>query len=461
MGVGVSGWRLARAVSAAGGLGVVAGTALDLVLTRRLQLGDPGGHVRRGLAQLPLAGVAQRILDRYFIPGGKSASTPFRAKPLPAVEPSRSATELVVAANFVEVYLAREGHERPVGVNYLTKIQLPTLPSLYGAMLAGVGYVLMGAGIPGAIPGILDRLARSEAVELTVEVNGAQGGPPLQVCFDPRELGEGAPPVLTRPRFLAIVSSAALASRLTRSASGRVDGFVFEHPSAGGHNAPPRGAASYDVSGQPVYGPRDELDLEAVRSLGRPFWLAGSRGRPGELRAARALGATGIQVGTAFALCEESDLDPDLKRRLLEQSRAGTVRTHTDALASPTGFPFKVAQLAGTLSDGDVLATRRPQCDLGYLRQAYARADGSVVWRCPAEPRESFLRNGGHEEEQVGRQCLCNALTANIGLGQVREDGERELPLVTIGDDVVHAADFLAPGAESYTAARVVELLEG
>ena len=47
MGIGVSGWRLARAVSQLGQLGVVSGTALDLLLTRQLQLGDTGGHLRR------------------------------------------------------------------------------------------------------------------------------------------------------------------------------------------------------------------------------------------------------------------------------------------------------------------------------------------------------------------------------------------------------------------------------
>ena len=172
MGAGVSGWRLARAVSIAGGLGVVAGTALDLVMARRLQLGDPGGHVRRALAQLPLPGAAKRILDRYFVPDGKDARAPFRAKTMPEVEPTHEATELVVAANFVEVTLAREGHDRPVGINYLTKIQLPTLPSLYGAMLAGVGYVLMGAGIPAAIPGVLDRLARGAVLFLRKPLQG-------------------------------------------------------------------------------------------------------------------------------------------------------------------------------------------------------------------------------------------------------------------------------------------------
>jgi nitronate monooxygenase len=78
-------------------------------------------------------------------------------------EEPRELAELCVVSNFVEVFLAREGHRNPVGINYLEKVQIPHLPSLYGAMLAGVGYVLMGAGIPLHVPGVLDRLAEPPA----------------------------------------------------------------------------------------------------------------------------------------------------------------------------------------------------------------------------------------------------------------------------------------------------------
>ena len=54
MGVGVSGWQLARAVSGMGQLGVVSGTAIDVVMARRLQSGDPDGDVRRALAHFPV-----------------------------------------------------------------------------------------------------------------------------------------------------------------------------------------------------------------------------------------------------------------------------------------------------------------------------------------------------------------------------------------------------------------------
>ena len=71
MGVGISNWRLANAVSRKGQLGVVSGTALDQLLTRRLQDGDPDGHMRRGLDAFPMRAMAERIWDKYYIAGGK------------------------------------------------------------------------------------------------------------------------------------------------------------------------------------------------------------------------------------------------------------------------------------------------------------------------------------------------------------------------------------------------------
>ena len=66
---------------------------------------------------------------------------------------------LSIAANFVEIFLAREGHAGPVGINFLEKIQMPHLPSLYGAMLAGAAVVIVGAGIPLEFPAAMAALA--------------------------------------------------------------------------------------------------------------------------------------------------------------------------------------------------------------------------------------------------------------------------------------------------------------
>jgi nitronate monooxygenase len=461
MGVGVSGWQLARAVSLTGQLGVVSGTAIDAVLVRRLQQGDSGGHVRRALEAFPVPGVAERIVDRYFVAGGKADNVRFKAKPMPSLRPSRRLQELMVTANFVEVYLAKEGHGNPVGINYLEKIQAPTLPSLYGAMLAGVDYVLMGAGIPRAIPGILDGLAAGNVVNLRVDVKGSRGDEGPAFRFDPSEFVTGDPQPVRRPRFLAIVSSHVLATMLARKVVPPVDGFIVEGPTAGGHNAPPRGKLALDDRGEPIYGDKDAADLEAMRALELPFWLAGSYADPERVATALAQGAAGVQVGTAFAYCEESGLDPHVKAQVLALSRNDAVRVRTDPVASPTGFPFKVVQLAGTLSD-DLTGARQRVCDLGYLRSAYFDAEGRLGWRCPSEPVADYVRKGGAAEDTVGRMCLCNALMAAIGLGQVQRDGEMERPLVTSGDDVAAVARFLPEGQDGYTAANVIEhLLSG
>jgi nitronate monooxygenase len=241
MGAGVSGWRLARAVSESGQLGVVSGTALALIFVRNLQLGDPGGELRHALKHFPIPGVAERLIADYFIPGGKPPGEPFKLPSMPVLRPTVASVELTVAANFTEVFLAREGHSGLIGINLLEKIQLPTLPSLFGAILAGVDYVLMGAGIPRAIPGVLDRLAEGKPVDLKIDVEGAGTDEEFLSSFDPAAFGHGHLPKLKRPRFLGIVASATLAIALARKASGKVDGFVVEGPTAGGHNAPPRG----------------------------------------------------------------------------------------------------------------------------------------------------------------------------------------------------------------------------
>jgi nitronate monooxygenase len=461
MGVGVSNWRLAHAVSRLGQLGVVSGTALDALFVRRLGDGDKDGAMRRGLEAFPFRAMARRVWDEYFVPGGKSDDTPYRLTPVHRHNEPRKLSELCMVANFVEVFLAREGHSNPVGINYLEKVQIPHLASIYGAMLAGVGCVLMGAGIPLQIPGVLDAYAAECSAEYKLSVTGAAADFDTKMRFDPADYAEGPLPKLTRPKFLAIVSSNTLATTMLRRASGKVNGFVIESPTAGGHNAPPRGKLQLTESGEPVYGERDRVDLAGLRALGVPFWLAGGYGSPEKLREALAEGASGVQVGTAFAFSEESGLRDDLKKQLLAQAAAKNAVVFTDPLASPTGFPFKVAQLEGTSSETGVYEARPRLCDLGFLREPYATPEGKEGYRCSAEPLNNYMAKGGTPEETVGRKCLCNALMANVGKAQIRSGGATEPALVTVGDDLNTVGQFLAPGASSYTAADVIDKLLG
>jgi NAD(P)H-dependent flavin oxidoreductase YrpB (nitropropane dioxygenase family) len=456
MGVGVSSWRLAKAVARAGQLGVVSGSMLDTVMVRRLQDGDPGGHVRRAAEHFPLPDVAEQIIARYYRASGRRPGTPYQLLPMYRRRVSASRERVTVFANFVEVWLAKEGHSAPIGVNLLTKVQLPNLASLYGAMLAGVDYVIMGAGIPREIPAVLDAFAEHRPARLRFDVDGDKSETADYLEFDPGEHWSPETP-LRRPRFLGVVSAASLALTLARKATGHVDGFIVEGPTAGGHNAPPRGQLRLNERGEPLYGDRDVVNLADMRAIGAPFWLAGGMGSPASLRYALSEGAAGIQVGTLFAYSDESGIEEHIKERVLDAVCSGTVAIKTDPRASPTGFPFKVVSYAEVV--GAPSPERARKCDLGYLRIAARTAKG-VVYRCAAEPVDDFVAKGGDPAETIGRQCLCNGLTATIGLAQSREPGIAEPPLITSGDALLSLDRFLGD-RRSYRAVDVLDYLLG
>jgi nitronate monooxygenase len=455
MGAGVSDWRLANAVSCQGQLGVVSGTALDTILVRRLQDGDADGHMRRAMARFPIPGVAERILQHYFNPDGRAAGVPYRDLPLYKFPLGLEREQLIMLSAFVEVYLAREGHAGQVGMNLLTKVQQPNLATLYGAMLAGVDAVLMGAGIPREIPAALDALAEHRLATSAFDVEDLPAGEIMHISFDPAAHWRELPPAIHRPLFLPIIASNSLATMMARKASGRIDGFIIEDPTAGGHNAPPRGAIQLNDRGEPIYGPRDEVDLAKIADLGLPFWLGGGRGSPEGLRQALESGAAGIQVGTLFAYCAESGHAPGFKAEILAAAANGTVDVCTDPRASPTGFPFKVVEWPENPANQ---GPRERVCDLGYLRSAYRRPDGTIRFRCASEPEHTYVSKGGKIEDTEGRKCLCNALIANIGMPQLREGGRVEPPLITSGDDLKEIGTFLN-GRSSYSVADVIAYL--
>jgi len=174
--------------------------------------------------------------------------------------------------------------------------------------------------------------------------------------------------------------------------------------------------------------------------------------------AMNAAGGAGIQVGTLFAYCRESGLMEGLKRKVLELCRRGEVDVTTSERASPTGFPFKIVGIPSSLSDPETYAGRRRVCDLGYLRTPFRMENGRIGYRCPAEPEGTFVKKGGTEEDTEGRKCLCNALLANAGHGQVRGVGLTERPLLTSGDDLASLRTFLG-NRESYSAMDVIDYL--
>ena len=118
---------------------------------------------------------------------GNRADVPYPTTQMHQRNEPRKLIELLMVSNFVEVFLAKQGHLNEVGVNFLEKVQLPHLASIYGAMLAGVGYVLMGAGIPLHIPGVIDNFAAGKPAEYKLAVIGAAPGQDTQMRFDPSD----------------------------------------------------------------------------------------------------------------------------------------------------------------------------------------------------------------------------------------------------------------------------------
>ncbi|MCX5786792.1 MAG: nitronate monooxygenase [Elusimicrobia bacterium] len=480
MGVHISCWQMARIASMMGVLGVVSGTALEIVYPRLLQNGDPGGHIRKAFDELArrqpaLAEPLGRVIEKYYIKGGKPADKPFKAVPFAKLariegpagldsfwESSRELQVLTIAANFTEVWLAKEGHNGPVGINFLRKVERPLPYALYGAILAGADYVLVGAGSPPELPGMIESLCRHQPASLPLKVQGTRSDRgEFFVTLRPETIGCGGAE-LKRPKFLAIVASFGLAQSLASNAKTRPYGFVVEGPQAGGHNAPPA-RMQFDDRGQQIleYTEHDRADIGAIAGLGLPFWLAGSYATPERLREALGKGAAGVQIGTAAALSGQSGMEPELRKRALQMAVRNELVVK-DTMVSPTGFPFKVAQIPGTISDKAVYSSRKRVCDICLLQTNYVTPEGGLGYRCPAELVSDFTAKGGRAQNTVGRACLCNGLLAAAGLAQIRADGYVEPPIVTLGDDFQTARELfsqLPQGQETYSIGKLILFL--
>lgn len=495
MGVYVSNWRLAKRVAVQQPgvtVGTVSGTALDVVYVRLLQLGDPGSHIRRALQAFDerfSVTIGRRIYEKYYIEGGKDPHDRFRTAPLQRIKTMAGKTnitssppsptpipltlddeiiELLIVTAFAEVWLAKEGHSGKIFINFLHKIELPLIYALYGAMLAGVDGIIVGAGNPEGLPAICQNLSRHEAISQDISVLYRASGEKFVIAFDPQQIAGGKLThiPLSKPAFLAIVSLEGLVEMLAQSSSGAPDGFIIEHHTAGGHNANPLGPPRMDSSGQPLYGPRDEADLDAVRAVNIPFWLAGGYGSNEKLKEAISMGAKGVQVGTAFALAEESGLQAQYRQGILSALKEGVpdqdlVRTTT---FSPTGFSFKVVQLQETLSDQTVYEDRRRICDIGMLQQqGLSKADENgermLFQRCPAAPVDNFVNSRGLAHNTTERRCLCNGLLSCVGLGQVKKiQGEyvEEPAIVTLGNQLEGVRRLSRQGQRPYYVEDVV-----
>jgi len=442
MGAHISCARLANATSRLGALGVVSSVGLRHIVPQQVRSGD--AHTIEIAKTFPIARYVEELLS--FAPGGKRHT---RAIPIdvPDAVKGALAKRLSVISAYVEVMRAKRGHKGMVGINVMWKCALTVLPSIYGALLAGVDAFLCGAGVPMELPEIIKRMREGDNLDYE-PLTGTSTHVHMSIAEDESAALLGSKPM---PKLLPILSNFAFCKRLLDTWNKRVhgarpDAFVLENHAAGGHNAQPRNKTAF--------GEADDINsyFDKVLALDVPVYVAGAFEHGGsrkDLLYWQGRGAVGIQVGSRFALSQESGLRDDLKKRTIKASREGTLQVLTDARLSPTGFPFKYVPMEGTLGDQSVRDQQKRGCDLGYLltSRKLTQADGTEreVYVCPAMPEDQYVSLGGDLAETEGRLCLCNALLATAGYNKPDRPA-----LVTLGESG-------AMTKESLTARQVVE----
>lgn len=338
---------------------------------------------------------------------------------------------------------------------------MPHLYAVYGVLLARVDYVLVGAGIAMQIPAVLDKLIQHEPATYNTYVSGAEKALIFQSHFIPRDFLRCTLPELKRPLFYPIIGSSSLAQIMTKSGQLQIDGWIVEENEfAGGHSAKPRGKLILNEVGEPLYGIRDEIDFKQLNDIGLPFYLAGAYASPEKLAYAQSVGASGIQVGSIFALSDDSNINPALRAYMRIEGYNDRLVVFNDLLASPTGFPFKVVHMPNTLGEPLIYSARRRVCDLGGLLQPYLRDDGTVGYRCPAEPIQSYLKKGGKREDTINTICLCNGLHSVVDLGQRLRNGTTlEPPVATLGKDLSFLRHLMSHENDSYSIEDAIRYL--
>lgn len=391
--------------------------------------------MREALATFPNQAIADRALSMYFQENGEHPDDQrlwYRMMPMfnHNTKETSITADMAVLGAYAETYLAKQraGSTGIVGMNLLTELDRPNMHELLGAMMAGVDFVGMGAGIPDQIPRVIHDIRHGAGAPVghNVHVRG-KGDVAYEMMLNPERYAPDYAE-MSDPAFLAIITHHVLAQRLSRN-DYAPDGYVIEAPTAGGHNEPARGR-DLNERGEPIYGERDIADLQKMQDMGLTYWLAGSRASNEDYMDAILQGARGVQVGTAFALTQESGWDPELKQQVLNTiSREDGLDVYTDTLASPTGFPLKIGRVPRTMAERAIYEARERICDLGYLRQAHNDPDrpGKIEYVCPSEPIDDYLRKKtGLSKDEIADIVALRESTADGDLSLLLKDASIE-----------------------------------
>ena len=433
MGVDISSKYLAGAVAKAGEFATLSETGGATRIARVLQDGDLGGHVRTSLASFPNQAMVSYAFDKFYREAGRlervrgKLGKHYRPVPKYVLE---NRIDLAAGVPLVEMLTVLDAFEQVVtarrlaqgngfiGMNGLGKIPLPMPAALYGAMLGGADYTARGAGVKADIPAVIDTLYAGNRVDYPIAVDYAPEGSRWQqatIGFDPAPYG-GSP--ASKPEFWAIAGTVAGAQHYVDNGAAAI---VYERRIAGGHNMP-------DSIPEDPY--------EDFLQLGVPVIMAG--GAASEYGNVAQLDGAGVQIGSLFAASQESGLSSLERGKVVMSALLGRLQVRSDKGVSPTGYPFEVAEVEGTLSDPEVYKGRERVCDISVLRTPYATPDDELDWRCPADDigKMSNRFRGPFARKKIGEAaCLCNGLFASAGMPQRDlSTGVKEPSIVTLGE---------------------------
>lgn len=453
MGPYMSNPHYTKRMSQLGCLGTVSGLASDTLIAWLLQKGDKDAlHV---LENSPFPEIAERVIKAYYVEGGIPKDQDFKVVPMVTTKPTQLSYDLQICGSYALVALSKKGHDFPVSINFMEKIQRTHLPSIVGAMAAGVDYITMGAGIPTQIPDILENIINNKPISYKVDQYGL-GNKKIDMSFIPEKYFGKKLIFSNEPGLIPIISSHTLAEFLLKSSSGKkwIKMFVGETELSGGHKKRPRKSLTLNNDKEPIYGPMDQIDFQKIIDMGVPTYAAGDFATPEARRLIKKLGGAGIQFGTIGEFSDDSGLRRDLKILGRKLGYRGELKVLNNPFVSPTGFVFSIILLEGTLTDDIIFPNRERKCKHGYLSMPIEISPGNIIYLCPAENLQNYNNKGGKLPYAAQTMCLCSGLTANTELYQ-----GKEFPVLTGGKNLSFFRHLMSHEDDSYNNEDVVNYL--
>lgn len=402
--------------------GAVSLTGISNIVASQLRLGQYN-LIGAAIDAFPFPELAKRVEKKFGV-GGEYKFPPKPGKFVTGTkEQVHDLNELYVFASFAEVFMAKNGQNGNdptdgfVGGNLLDKINF-NLPLVLGALVGGIDYFVIGAGIPTWLPGAVDDFITGRESTYWMYMKGYDKDgkkDKYPIRLDPMAyLPEKVFNQLRKPAVLAIFSSTSLVKRYREF----FDGFVLEGRLAGGHLGPE--------------GKKGIVPEEALAAR-KPFYLAGNWSH--RLSGALEIGATGIQIGSVTAITQESGYPEADKLRIIAGVHDRTLDVVTSANASPTGYEFNIVKFGQddtTLSNPVILAKRIRNCSEGFLVTFQVDSKGKIIEYCRAEPVSNYAIKLGLITPDMSQEakertlaqvekdlsptvCLCNALESAAG----------------------------------------------